>query len=46
MAYITHHKIYLLRQNPKLVVDAIVDALTDSHPPMWYFPGNAAKVMR
>jgi len=35
-----------LAEDPKLVVDAVVDALTDSHPPLWYFPGNAAKIMR
>jgi NAD(P)-dependent dehydrogenase (short-subunit alcohol dehydrogenase family) len=35
-----------ISEDPALVVDAIVDALTDSHPPQWYFPGNAAKVMR
>mmetsp|Transcript_19309 Transcript_19309/g.27748 ORF Transcript_19309/g.27748 Transcript_19309/m.27748 type:complete len:341 (-) Transcript_19309:66-1088(-) len=26
-------------EDPQIVVDAIVDALTDSYPPMWYFPG-------
>jgi len=33
-------------EDPVLVVDAIVAALTDSHPPMWYFPGRAAQVLR
>jgi len=33
-------------QDPKLVVDAIIDALTDTHPPMWYFPGYGASIMR
>lgn len=29
-------------EDPQLVVDAIVDGLTDSCPPMWYFPGIQA----
>jgi hypothetical protein len=31
-----------LLEDPQLVVDDIVSALTDSYPPMWYFPGNQA----
>ena len=36
----------VLCQDPVKVVNAIVDAATDKYPPMWYFPGNAAGVMR
>jgi hypothetical protein len=36
----------LCLQDPAHVVNAIVDALTDTHPPQWYFPGNGAKILR
>jgi len=33
-------------ENPKIVVNAIVDALTDVSPPMWYFPGYQPAALR
>jgi NAD(P)-dependent dehydrogenase (short-subunit alcohol dehydrogenase family) len=35
-----------LLEDPKVVVNAIVDALTDVAPPMWYFPGYQPAVLR
>jgi NAD(P)-dependent dehydrogenase (short-subunit alcohol dehydrogenase family) len=35
-----------LSEDPVLVVNAIIAALTDTHPPLWYFPGKAAAIMR
>ena len=33
-------------EDPKLVVDAVVDAVTDLRPAMWYFPGRGAYFIR
>lgn len=35
-----------MMQDPLLVVDDIVSAATDSHPQMWYYPGQSAKILR
>ena len=36
----------ILLQDPQLVIDEIINAVLDNHPPMWYFPGKAAQFMR
>lgn len=33
-------------QDPAVVVDEILEAITDARPGMWYFPGLQAQVLR
>eukprot|EP00602_Paraphysomonas_sp_CaronLab_P002054 CAMPEP_0185025510 /NCGR_PEP_ID=MMETSP1103-20130426/8436_1 /TAXON_ID=36769 /ORGANISM="Paraphysomonas bandaiensis, Strain Caron Lab Isolate" /LENGTH=269 /DNA_ID=CAMNT_0027558719 /DNA_START=292 /DNA_END=1101 /DNA_ORIENTATION=+ len=47
-SFIDHH-VSMMNQSaedPMKVVDVIVEAITDKNPPMWYFPGNSANIMR
>lgn len=36
----------LILQDPSLVVDDVVNAVTDVSPQMWYYPGRAANILR
>jgi len=42
----SNHLIDSVKENPQLVIDEILDAMTDAAPCMWYFPGVQSLFMR
>lgn len=42
------HIMYIVsyEQSPIIVVDELVNAITDKRPSMWYFPGYQSQILR